>query len=141
MSKFINIDFPFKDSPQGFLLNLNSDTQRAVKADLMHLLLTRKGQRLYNPNFGTDLIKFIFEPNDTLTRNQVQSAFNSVLNDLVAKRGLYDYLVVCDGTNNTPDRIDRNELWVDIAIQPVKAIEFIYIPVRLVNTGAALTVK
>ena len=84
---------------------------------------------------------FIFEPNDTITRNQVQSAFNSVLNDLVAKRGLYDYLVVCDGTNNTPDRIDRNELWVDIAIQPVKAIEFIYIPVRLVNTGAALTVK
>ena len=84
---------------------------------------------------------FIFEPNDTITRNQVQAAFNSVLNDLVAKRGIYDYLVVCDGTNNTPDRIDRNELWVDIAIQPVKAIEFIYIPVRLQNTGAALTVK
>jgi hypothetical protein len=84
---------------------------------------------------------FIFEPNDTITRNQVQAAFNSVLNDLVAKRGLYDYLVVCDTSNNTPDRIDRNELWVDIAIQPVKAIEFIYIPVRLKNTGAALTVK
>jgi hypothetical protein len=84
---------------------------------------------------------FIFEPNDTITRNQVQSAFNSVLNDLVSKRGIYDYLVVCDGTNNTPDRIDRNELYVDIAIQPVKAIEFIYIPVRLVNTGAALTVQ
>jgi phage tail sheath protein FI len=84
---------------------------------------------------------FIFEPNDTITRNQVQAAFNSVLNDLVSKRGIYDYLVVCDGTNNTPDRIDRNELYVDIAIQPVKAIEFIYIPVRLVNTGAALTVQ
>jgi phage tail sheath protein FI len=45
-------------------------------------------------------------------------------------------LVVCDETNNTPDRIDRNELYVDIAIEPVKAIEFIYIPVRLKNTGA-----
>ena len=59
---------------------------------------------------------FIFEPNDTITRSQVQVAFESVLNDLVAKRGLYDYLVVCDTSNNTPDRIDRNELFVDIAI-------------------------
>jgi len=55
--------------------------------------------------------------------------------DLVAKRGIYDYLVVCDESNNTPARIDRNELWVDVAIEPVKAIEFIYIPVRVFNTG------
>lgn len=82
---------------------------------------------------------FIFEPNDTITRKQVAAAFESVLNDVVAKRGIYDYLVVCDTSNNTPDRIDRNELYVDIAIQPVKAIEFVYIPVRLKNTGASLT--
>jgi hypothetical protein len=50
-------------------------------------------------------------------------------------------LVVCDTTNNTPIRIDNNELYIDIAIQPVKAIEFIYIPVRLQNTGAALTIQ
>jgi hypothetical protein len=81
---------------------------------------------------------FIFEPNDTITRNQVKFAFESVLNDIVAKRGLYDYLVVCDTTNNTPDRIDRNELYIDIAIKPVKAIEFVYIPVRIRNTGAEL---
>ncbi len=84
---------------------------------------------------------FIFEPNDTITRNQVKAAFEAVFNDLVAKRGIYDFLVVCDTTNNTPARIDANELWVDIAIQPVKAIEFIYIPVRLQNTGAALTIQ
>jgi len=83
---------------------------------------------------------FIFEPNDTITRNQVKAGFEAVLNDLVAKRGIYDYLVVCDTTNNTPDRIDRNELYIDIAIKPVKAIEFIYIPVRLVNTGAPLAI-
>jgi hypothetical protein len=84
---------------------------------------------------------FIFEPNDTITRNQVKASFDAVFNDLVAKRGVYDYLVVCDTTNNTPARIDANELWVDIAIQPVKAIEFIYIPVRLQNTGASLTIS
>jgi len=45
-------------------------------------------------------------------------------------------LVVCDSSNNTPARIDANELHVDIAIEPVKAVEFIYIPLRLENTGA-----
>jgi phage tail sheath protein FI len=56
--------------------------------------------------------------------------------ELVTKRAIYDYLVVCDLSNNTPDRIDRNELWVDIAIEPVKSVEFIYIPVRIKNTGS-----
>ena len=57
------------------------------------------------------------------------------MNDLVAKRALYDLLVVCDETNNTNVRIDRNELYVDIAIEPIKSVEFIYIPVRIKNTG------
>jgi hypothetical protein len=42
---------------------------------------------------------------------------------------------VCDSSNNTSDRIARNELYVDIAIEPVKAVEFIYIPIRLKNPG------
>lgn len=78
---------------------------------------------------------FIFEPNDTITRNQVKQSFEQVLNDLVAKRGITDYSVVCDTSNNTSDRIARNELWIDIAIEPTRAIEFIYIPVRLKNPG------
>lgn len=78
---------------------------------------------------------FIFEPNDTITRNQMKVTVESLLNDLVTKRGITDYLVVCDTTNNTPDRIARNELWVDVAIQPTKDVEFIYIPIRLTNAG------
>jgi phage tail sheath protein FI len=78
---------------------------------------------------------FVFEPNDALTRNQISGVVETLMVDLVAKRGLYDYLVVCDESNNTPARIDRNELWIDVAIEPVKAAEFIYIPVRILNTG------
>jgi hypothetical protein len=80
--------------------------------------------------------QYLFEPNDQITRNEVSNAVNSLCIDLVAKRGIYDFLVVCDDSNNTPARIDANELWVDIAIEPVKAVEFIYIPLRLKNTGA-----
>jgi hypothetical protein len=46
--------------------------------------------------------------------------------------------VVCDETNNSPTRIDRNELWIDVAVKPTKAIEFIYIPLRILNTGDPL---
>jgi hypothetical protein len=82
---------------------------------------------------------FLFEPNDSITRKAVKDAFDRFLSELITLRGLYDFLVVCDLSNNTPARIDRNELWIDIAIQPVKAIEFIYIPIRIKNTGASLT--
>ena len=78
---------------------------------------------------------FVFEPNDAVTRNQIGGVVQTLMADLVAKRGLYDYLVVCDESNNTPARIDRNELWIDVAVEPVKAAEFIYIPVRILNTG------
>jgi len=78
---------------------------------------------------------FIFEPNDELTRNEIKQAIESFLLELVGQRALYDFLVVCDDTNNTPTRIDRNELYVDIAVEPVKSVEFIYIPLRIKNTG------
>jgi hypothetical protein len=78
---------------------------------------------------------FVFEPNDVITREQISGVVESLMLDLIAKRGIYDYLVVCDESNNTPARIDRNELWIDVALEPVKAAEFIYIPVRILNTG------
>ena len=79
---------------------------------------------------------FLFEPNDKITRDQIKAIIEGAMNDLVAKRGIYDYLVVCDTSNNTTDRIARNELYVDIAIEPMKGVEFIYIPIRLLNPGA-----
>jgi len=78
---------------------------------------------------------YIFEPNDKLTRDEVKQAVESLLLELVGLRAIFDFAVVCDESNNTPSRIDRNELWVDIAIEPVKAVEFIYIPLRVKNTG------
>ena len=82
-----------------------------------------------------DMVKpFIFEPNDEVTRANAKSTVDGFLEQLIIQRGLFDYITVCDGTNNTPARIDRNELYIDIAIQPVKAVEFIYIPIRIQNT-------
>ena len=78
---------------------------------------------------------YLFEPNDKITRDEIKNACESLMLELVGQRALYDFLVVCDESNNTPARIDRNELHVDIAIEPVKSVEFIYLPLRIKNTG------
>jgi len=79
--------------------------------------------------------QYLFEPNDTITRKAITAQITSLMNALISQRGIYDYLVVCNLSNNTPATIDANELFVDIAIEPTKAVEFIYIPMRIQNTG------
>jgi len=83
-------------------------------------------------------LSFVFEPNDQLTRDNLKAVVDAFLSDLVVKRGLYDFATISDDSNNTPDRIDRNELYIDIAIKPVRAAEFLYIPIRIVATGATI---
>ena len=78
---------------------------------------------------------YVFEPNDKITRDEIKAQAESLLLELVGNRAIFDFLVVCDESNNTSTRIDRNELYLDIAIEPVKAVEFIYVPLRLKNTG------
>jgi phage tail sheath protein FI len=59
------------------------------------------------------------------------------ISDLITKRAIYDYVVICDESNNTPDRIARNEMYCDIIIEPMRAVEFVFIPIRLRNPGDA----
>ena len=91
-------------------------------------------------NYQLDLLSkpYLFELNDIQTQKSVTATFTSFLGNLVSLRALYDFAVVCDPSNNTAARIDANELWIDIAVKPEKSIEFIYIPMRLLNTGAPL---
>ena len=91
--KYININYPFKDSHKGFFLDLNQDENAAIKADLMHLILTRKGQRLYNPQFGTDLLKYIFEPNDTMTLGAIKEEIKTVVKKYLPKLQIKDVRV------------------------------------------------
>lgn len=78
-SRFINIDFPFRDSEEGFYFNLTKTNESAIRADLLHLLLTNKGERLYMPDFGSDLKKYIFEPNDRITHTDIKNNINETI--------------------------------------------------------------
>jgi len=81
--KYINIDFPFRDSKKGFYFNLNSTDKSAIRSDLMHLLLTNKGERLYLPDFGCDLRKYIFEPNDQITHDKIKDSLNESIKQYI----------------------------------------------------------
>ena len=77
---------------------------------------------------------FLFRLNTASTRQEFTSVVSNFLAEIVQLNGLYDFLVVCDESNNTTTRIDRNELWMDIALVPTRSINFIYIPIRLENS-------
>jgi hypothetical protein len=116
------------------ILNYGNKTRAASSSALDRINVARLVGYLRR-QLQTIATGYVFEPNDKITRDELKQQVEQTLNDLVAKRGVYDYLVVCDDTNNTPGRIDRNELYVDVAIEPTKAAEFIFIPIRLKNTG------
>jgi len=67
------LKFPFNDSSRGDFLELTEFQSEQIRSDLIHLLLTRKGSRYYLPEFGTRLYEFIFEPNDGLTFQAIES--------------------------------------------------------------------
>jgi phage baseplate assembly protein W len=119
--RYINIDFPFRDSPEGFYFKLNATDTDAIRSDLLHLLLTNKGERLYLPDFGSDLKKYIFEPNDSITHEQIRDNLNEsikryipnlLINDISFKNNTIEELIiveltytVTDGTFNSTDTV------------------------------------
>lgn len=69
------IKYPFtNENDEGVFLDLNDNNVDGVKSQLLHLLFTPKGQKLRDPEFGTDLIKYIFNPNDSETINDIKMA-------------------------------------------------------------------
>ena len=82
---------------------------------------------------------YLFEPNDTSTRESLIAMIDPFLRDVKGRRGIYDYMIVCDESNNTPERIDRNEMWVSIYIKPTRTAEFIVLNFAALKTGASFS--
>ena len=82
--------------------------------------------------------RFVFEPNDAATWEKVVNVVNPLLDDILRRRGLVDYKVVCDETTNTSVRVDRNELWCKVLLKPTKAAEVVVFELNLTNQSATL---
>ena len=81
--RYININYPFRDSENGFFVDMTQTSKDAVKSDLLHLLVTDKGKRYYMPEFGTNLKKYIFEPNDAVTHNDIMGEIQVAVNTYI----------------------------------------------------------
>jgi hypothetical protein len=125
---------PITNIPGAGLVAFGQQTKTGVNSSLDRINVARLVSYLRR-QLGIITKPFLFEPNDKQTRSEIKNVCESLMLDLVSLRGVYDFIVVCDETNNTPSVIASNELYVDIAVEPVKAVEFIYIPLRLKNVG------
>jgi phage tail sheath protein FI len=77
----------------------------------------------------------LFEFNDAFTRSQFKALVEPFLRDVQGRRGITDFRVICDETNNTPEVVDRNEFVGDIYIKPARSINFIQLNFVAVRTG------
>lgn len=82
---------------------------------------------------------FIFEQNDEITRNLVTSVLENYMGGIQARRGVTGFKVICNDTNNTPKRIDRNELHVAILLKPTRVAEFIVLNLAVLRTDQSFS--
>ena len=81
----------------------------------------------------------LFEQNDTITRSSFNAALSGYLSEVQARRGVTDYLVVCDDTNNTAEVIDRNEFVAEIFVKPTRSINYVTVTVTATKTGVTFS--
>ena len=80
---------------------------------------------------------FMYEGNTAYLRQRVVDALDPYFKQAKVGGGLYDYIITCDESNNTPDTIDNNELHVSIGVKPVKTVEFIMVDFVVGRTGSS----
>jgi phage tail sheath protein FI len=108
-------------------LTLNSSAFSRINVRRLFIVLEK--------SIATSAKFTLFEFNDEFTRSQFTALIEPFLRDVQGRRGIYDFKVVCDDTNNTGEVIDRNEFVGDIFIQPARSINFIQLNFVAVRTG------
>lgn len=97
-TQYYGIHYPFTSTGlTKTFVDLDSDPQKAMQSDIMHVIFTPKGQRIRNPEFGTNLIKFLFNPNDNETWTDVKSEIKNAVGQFVPNVILTDLNVYANG--------------------------------------------
>ena len=103
MAANYGIDFPFRDSLEGKFLKMTGTPEREIRADLIHLLLTKKGSRYFLPDFGTRLYQYIFDQNDAVTFGLIESEIRDSVKKYIPNLDLTSIVVV--SAEDDPDQI------------------------------------
>lgn len=101
IKQYFDIKYPFtNDGIEKYELDLNKSQKEKVTSDLLHLIFTPKGQRLRLPNYGTDLIKYIFEPNEAETWDGVKREIRDSVTAWISNVTLNDIQVMASENGN-----------------------------------------
>jgi hypothetical protein len=79
----------------------------------------------------------LFEQNDSITRGAFTASMSSYISEIQARRGVTDFLVICDESNNTPEVIDRNEFVAELYLKPTRSINYVTVTVTATRTGVS----
>jgi len=133
------IDFPFRDSSTGDYLQMTVTPEREVRANLIHLLLTRKGSRFYLPDFGTRLYEYIFEQNDSASFNLIEEEIREAVKKYIPNLDLNTIEVV--SAEEDPDRVrtfseEEDERLFRVTSEPTRPYTAVVKIAYTVNNGA-----
>ena len=112
MAATYGIDFPFRDSQKGDFLKMTETPEREVRANLIHLLLTRKGSRYYLPDFGTRLYEYIFDQNDMVSFNLIEEEIRESIKKYIPNLDINSIVVLPaedDPDNDRTYKTDEDE--------------------------------
>jgi phage baseplate assembly protein W len=101
MAVTYGIDYPFRDSNKGDFLKMTETPEREVRANLIHLLLTKKGTRYYLPDFGTRIYEYIFDQNDVITFNLIEEEIRESVRRYIPNLDINSIRI--DSAENDPD--------------------------------------
>jgi phage baseplate assembly protein W len=142
MAATYGIDFPFRDSLEGKFLKLTSNPEREIRADLIHLLLTKKGSRYFLPDFGTRLYQFIFDQNDNVTFGLIESEIRESVKKYIPNLELTSINIM--SAEDDPDQVrtinqDEDERLFRVSDQSSKPHTAVVKIEYTVNNGAFAT--
>lgn len=81
MDNIFNINFPILNSDKGYFIDLTTNSRDGLLANIKHVLLTTKGTRYYKPSFGANLRRFLFDPNDNITHDDLKMEIQEIMNN------------------------------------------------------------
>jgi phage baseplate assembly protein W len=112
--RFINIKFPLRDDVEkNKAFKMNTVTKEALTSNLLLLLLTKKGERYYEPNYGTNLIQYIFEPKDNLTITEIEAEIKETVKSFIPEVSI-SKIEFFEDVDNVGNKLKDNELRVTI---------------------------
>ena len=111
--RLINIKFPLQDDVvKNRAFKMNTITKDALTSNLLLLLLTKKGERYYEPNYGTNLLQYVFEPKDNLTITEIEGEIRETVKTYIPEVTIERIAFFDDDVDDEGVTVEENELKV-----------------------------